>query len=172
MRAAMLALVLAAGGCQGSVEPGAQPPSAGASPTATATLTPSPTPATVDPLVTVEVCGLANAATATTTTVFNEQIAAFEQAAAQNDQAALVAAAKAMNEQFQSAAEAFTQLSERHAGPELQLVLTQIAAALTAMSSVSYTGTTVDIRKKLVDFTLALEAACGSATVPPSGGSD
>lgn len=170
VRAAMLVVVLAAAGCQGSVDPAAAPSSAGASPTST--VTSSLTAAPVDPLVTVEVCGLANAATGTTNTVFNEQVAAFEQAAARNDQAALVAAAKAMNEQFQSAAEAFTQLSERRVDPALQAVLAQIAEALTVMSSVSYTGTTLDIRKKLVDFTLALEAACGSVTAPPSVGAD
>jgi hypothetical protein len=162
--ATAVAAVLAAAGCHAGVDPTL---SSGALPTATTTATATPVP--VDPMVTIEVCGLATAATATTTSVFNEQIAAFEQAAARNDQSALVASSKAINDQFDNAAQAFTTLSKRPAAsPDLQAVLAQIAQALTQMSSVDYTGTTVDIRKKLVDFQLALDSVCTTATATPT----
>jgi hypothetical protein len=163
-----LVTVLAAAACQGGL------PAAGAATTATPSASagpssgPSPTPPPVDPLATVEVCGLAAAATATTITIFNEQIAALEQAAARNDQTAMVAAAKAINQQFVSLGEAFAELAERPVEAQLRIVLTDIAIALEQMSSLSYTGTTVDIRKKLVDFTLAIQGTCAAASAVPS----
>jgi hypothetical protein len=123
-------------------------------------------------MATAEVCGLAAAATDTTTDIFNEQIAALEQAAASNDKAAMVAAAEAINKQFADLAEVFAQLAERPIAPELQVVLTDIAAALTQMAALSYTGTTVDIRKKLLDFTSAIEHTCAppQTEASPSAG--
>jgi hypothetical protein len=47
-------------------------------------------------------------------------------------------------------------------------VLTDIATALEQMTALSYTGTTVDQRKKLVDFTLAIDSACAPATASAS----
>ena len=44
----------------------------------------------------------------------------------------------------------------------MKTVLTDIATALTQMSSLSYTGTTVDIRKKLLDFAAAFTKTCTS----------
>ena len=99
---------------------------------------------------------------ASTTKVFNDQIAALEQAPPRNDQAAMVAAAEAINKQFVSLAAILTQLSERPVTPALKTVLTDIATALTQMSSLSYTGTTVDIRKKLLDFAAAFTKTCTS----------
>ena len=75
-----------------------------------------------------------------TTKVFNDQIAAIEQAAADGDQAAMVAAAETINKQFVSLAAILTQLSERPVTPALATVLTDIATALAQMSSLSYTG--------------------------------
>jgi hypothetical protein len=125
---------------------------------------PSPTAPPADPAATAEVCGLAAAATQTTSSIFNEQIATIEEAAARNDQAAMVEAAEAINQQFVSLGETFTQLAKRRISPELRTVLTDISTALEQMSSLSYTGTTVDIRKKLLDFSTAI----GSTCAPPS----
>ena len=52
--------------------------------------------------------------------------------------------------------------AERPVAPALKTVLTDIATALTQMSSLSYTGTTVDIRKKLLDFAAAFTKTCTS----------
>jgi hypothetical protein len=133
----------------------------------------SPTEPPVDPAATVEVCGLASTASVATTTIFNEQIAALEQAAAQGDQAAMLAAAEAINQKFVDLAETMTRLANRPVAAELRTVLTDIASALTDMSALSYTGTTVDIRKKLLDFAAAITRVCApptSATASPSAG--
>ena len=79
----------------------------------------------------------------------------------------MVAAAEAINKQFVSLAAILTQLSERPVTPALKTVLTDIATALTQMSSLSYTGTTVDIRKKLLDFAAAFTKTC----TPPASAS-
>jgi hypothetical protein len=162
------AVVLTVAGCDAGGAPTDMSVSGAASPSVTASVETSPTPPPVDPAATAEVCGLASAATDTTTEIFNEQIAALEQAAASSDQAAMVAAAEAINEQFADVAETFTDLATRPISPELQVVLTDIATALTEMSSLAYTGTTVDIRRKLLDFTSAIERTC---TPPTTGAS-
>lgn len=136
------------------------------SPSESVSLTPTPTEPPADPAATAEVCGLAAAAVETTTTIFNEQIAALEQAAARNDQAAMVEAAEAINEQFVSLGTTFTQLAKHRISPELRSVLTEISTALEQMSSLSYTGTTVDIRKKLLDFSSAIGGTCTATTTP------
>jgi hypothetical protein len=144
-----------------SVDPSASPGTSAASA--------SPTPPPVDPAATAEVCGLAVAATQTTTTIFNEQIGRLEQAAARNDQAAMVAAAEAINQQFVSLGNTFTQLAKRRISAELRTVLTDISTALEQMSSLSYTGTTVDIRKKLLDFGTAIGSTCIPPPSTPAG---
>jgi hypothetical protein len=161
-----LSVVLAVGGCQKTGDPvGAQLPNGSSgSPTAPTGATATVPPA--DPLVTIEVCGLAAAATDTTTTIFNEQMSAFELAAAREDQAAMETAAKAVNQQYVSLGGTVTQLAARAIDPALRDVLTQIGTALDQMTALSYTGTTVDQRKKLVDFTLAINNVCASATAP------
>ncbi len=160
--AVALLAVLTTTACNGSTPRAAQPPVV--EPTASASPSPSasPTPPPLDPAVTADVCSLAAAATTSTTKVFNDQLAALEQAAARNDQSAMVAAAEAINKQFVSLAAILTQLSERPVASALKTVLTDIATALTQMSSLSYTGTTVDIRKKLLDFAAAFNKTCTS----------
>jgi hypothetical protein len=160
-----IGLALALAGCQGNPAPS---PTGTVDATATASTDVSPTAPPVDPAATAQVCGLAVAATRTTTKIFNDQMAAFEQAAATNDEPAMFAAAEAINQQFTTLATTFTQLSQRPIDPALRAVLTDIATALTQMSSLSYTGTTVDIRKKLIDFTDALNHACVSPTASSS----
>src|SRR4029453_6442600 len=110
----------------------------------------SPTPPPLDPAVTADVCALAAAATMSTTAVFEAQYDALEQAAARNDAAATP-----------------PQLAERHVTPELKTVLTGVATALTEMSSPFYTGTEVDIRKKLEDFREEFKKIC----TPPASAS-
>jgi hypothetical protein len=129
--------------------------------------TPSPTPPPVDPAATQQTCAQALAETSNGTQIFNVQIAALEQAAAVNDQAALVAAADAINKEFTALAATTATLAARPVSPQLKTALTDISAALSVMSSTAYTGTTVDIRKKLADFAAALNKAC----VPPASAS-
>ena len=159
-----LGVALFVGACRTPTEP------AGTASTSTpsATVDPTPTVPAADPLVTIEVCGLAAAATDTTISIFNEQMAAFELAAARNDQAAMELAAKAINDQFVDLAETVTELAERAIDPALRVVLTDIATALEQMTALSYTGTTVDQRKKLVDFTLAIDGVCAPAIATAS----
>jgi hypothetical protein len=160
-----IALALALAGCEANPAPS---PTSSVDATATASTDASPTVVPVDSAATAQVCGLAVAATGTTTKIFNDQMAAFEQAAATNDESAMFAAAEAINQQFTTLATTFTQLSQRPIDPALRAVLTDVATALTQMSSLSYTGTTVDIRKKLVDFTDALNHVCVSPTASSS----
>jgi hypothetical protein len=162
-----LAVVFAIAACQSTGVPAAAP---SGGPTATVTVPASPTPTAppVDPLVTAEVCGLAAAATETTTSIFNEQTDAFELAVARNDEAAMAAAVRAIEDQFESIAKTFPKLAQRPIAQGLRQVLTDVAKAISEMTTLSYTGTTLDIRKKLLDFELALEATCGPLT-PPAG---
>ena len=141
-------------------------PSASASGSASAS--PSPTAPPIDPEVTSEVCTLAAAATTGATSIFNDQIGALEQAAARNDQAAMVSAAEAINKQFVQLAANLNQLAAYPVSPELKKVLTDIITAVNQMSSLSYTGTTVDIRKKLLDFAAAFTRTCAQASPSPS----
>jgi hypothetical protein len=173
MRAARLAgvvgaglLVVLAGVACGPVPVAVVTPTSdpAVSPSGTPSATPSPTPPPVDPAVVLEACSLASAATSGATKVFNDQIAALEQAAARNDQVAMVTAAEAINKEFVGLAATLSQLAQRPVSPELKTVLTDVAAALTQMSSLAYTGTTVDIRKKLLDFAAAFNRTC----TPPS----
>jgi hypothetical protein len=165
---AALTLLLMTVACREQTTPPdlAGPSDTSASPSASAAASPTPQPP--DPAATAEVCGLAAAATETTTTIFNEQIAALEQAAARNDQAAMVVAAEAINEQFMSLGNTFTQLAKRRISPELRVVLTDISTALEEMSALSYTGTTVDIRRKLLDFGTAIGSTCATPSPSPS----
>jgi hypothetical protein len=136
-----------------------------ASPSSAASPSPTPSPSqTVDPAATAEVCGLSKTSMTTTVNIFNAQMAAFEQAAAHGDNPAMLNAAKAINEQFVSLANTFTQLAKRDVSNELRTVLTDISTALTEMSSLTYVGTTTDIRKKLTDFTAALDSTCATPT--------
>lgn len=133
-----------------------------ASPTPTsAAATPSPTAPPVDPVLTKQICAAAAKATADGTKVFNDQLAALEQAAAKNDQAAMVAAAEAINKQFTDLASALGVLAQQPVSPAVKVVLSDVSTALTEMASLSYTGTTVDIRKKLLDFAAAFGKTCG-----------
>jgi hypothetical protein len=166
--AVLLAVTLAAG-CQGGAASPGLATSSDPSAAATASASPSPTAPPVDPAATTEACGLAAAATQTTTAIFNDQIAALEQAAAHNDQAAMVAAAEAINQQFVSLGSTFTQLAKRRISPELRTVLTDISTALEEMSSLAYTGTTVDIRRKLLDFSAAISGTCTPPSSAPAG---
>lgn len=162
---AALGLLLLTSACQGH-QPTGMSTSAESSPAPTTTTSATPTVPPPDPLVTLEVCGLAAAATDTTTTIFNEQMSAFELAAARGDRETMETAAKAVNQQFVSLAQTATRLAERPVEEALRDVLEEIAEALDQMTALSYTGTTVDQRKKLVDFTLAINDVCAPATAP------
>jgi hypothetical protein len=143
-------------------------PSGEATPSESVTPSPtvSPTPPAVDPATTLAVCTEASSATAVTTSIYNEQIASLEQAAARNDQATMVLAAEAINRQFIALADTLTVLSQRAVSQELNTVLVDIATALRQMSSLAYTGTIVDIRKKLLDFAAAFQHTCPPVVSP------
>jgi hypothetical protein len=133
----------------------------------------SPTPPPADPVTTADVCAIAGNGTQATTQIFIAQMATIEEAAAHNDQAAVVAAAAAINAQFQGLAATLTELAKRQITPELRTALTDVATALTQLAAPSYTGTSVDILKKLADFAAAFDAACAppataSVTVSPA----
>lgn len=165
-----LVAVLAAVGCGPAapvavVSPTSEP---AVSPSDSPSPTPSPTPPPVDPAVVLEACSLATTATAAATRSFNDQIAALEQAAARNDQTTMITAAEAINKQFVDLGTQLGQLAQRPVSPELKTVLTDVAAALAQMSSLAYTGTTVDIRKKLLDFAAAFGRACTPPSPSPS----
>jgi hypothetical protein len=163
-------LVLAAAAACGPVPVSVVSPTAdpSAAPNGSPSASPSPTAPPIDPEITREVCTLATAATNGATSIFNDRIAALEQAAAGNDQASMVAAAEAINRQFLQFSANLTQLAAYPISPELKTVLTDIITALNQMSSLSYTGTTVDIRKKLLDFAAAFTRVCGPASPSPS----
>lgn len=166
MAAAVMAMLTTAA-CQGSNPVASGSPSVDPSVSASPSPSASPTPPPLDPAVTADVCALAAAATMSTTAVFEAQYDALEQAAARNDAAAMVAASETINKQFVSLAAILTQLAERHVAPELKTVLTGVATALTEMSSPFYTGTEVDIRKKLEDFKDLFRKTCA----PPASAS-
>jgi hypothetical protein len=177
MRAARLAgvvaaglLVMLAGVACGPVPVSVVTPTTdpGLSPSETPSPTPSPTPPPVDPAAVLEACSLASTATSGATKSFNDQIAALEQAAARNDQTTMITAAEAINKQFVDLGTTLTQLAQRPVSPELKTVLTDVAAALTQMSSLAYTGTTVDIRKKLLDFAAAFTRTCTPTSPSPT----
>jgi len=161
-RGVALAVVLALGACHNqTVSPGvAAPTETSLSPTPSESATPTEPP--VDPAVVTEVCGLALAATETTITVFTEQTAIAELAVAQGDNAAMVAAAKQIDDQFASLAETFTRLAERPIDPPLRERLERTAEALTEMSSEYYLGSTVDTRVKLAEFQAGLAETCAA----------
>jgi hypothetical protein len=163
--ASVLAVALLTSGCQAGTVPidhasplGEPPATTSPSPTATATLPPA------DPVVTADACTIAANATQATTQVFSEQMGKLEEAAARKDQAAVVAAAAAINAQFQSLATTLTELAKRQVTPALKTALLDVAQALTQMASPSYTGTSVDILKKLADFAAAFASACAPPT--------
>ena len=166
---AVVIVALTAAACHRSVPVATEAPSPDATASASPSVSLSPTSPPEDPAVTADVCNLASAATAGTTKIFNDQIAALEQAAARNDQATMVTAAQTINRQFANLAATMTQLAERPVSPALRTVLTDVATALTQMYALSYTGTTVDIRKKLLDFAAALAKTC--APPPPASAS-
>jgi hypothetical protein len=157
-----LAVMLALAACQNQTVPpsSAAPTDTSLSPTASESATPTEQP--VDPAVVTEVCGLALAATDTTITVFNEQTAIAELAVAQGDNAAMVNAAKKIDEQFVSLAETFTKLSQRPIDAQLRDRLVRTAEALTEMSSEYYLGSTVDTRVKLAEFQAGLAETCAT----------
>jgi hypothetical protein len=132
---------------------------ASAAPTATPTLTPTPTP-TADPAMFTTVCADATQATSTATIVINDQLAILEQAAADGDQTRMVAAAEAINNQFTVLSASFTLQAQMLTSPPLSATLTDVSAALAEMASPRYTGTMVDIKKKMIDFAAAFAAVC------------
>ncbi|MBX6749101.1 MAG: hypothetical protein IRY85_05420 [Micromonosporaceae bacterium] len=161
VRGVVLAVALTLAACQSdSVSPVGPPETSSPSPDASESATPTEPP--VDPAVVVEVCGLALAATETTITVFTEQTAIAELAVAQGDNAAMVAAAKQIDQQFASLAETFTKLSQRPIDASLRERLVRTAEALTDMSSEYYLGSTVDTRVKLAEFQAGLAEICAT----------
>jgi hypothetical protein len=168
----VLVAALTVAACQSRSVPPGPGPSGTPSISIDVSESPAPTEPPVDPAVVVEVCGLALAATETTISVFTEQTAIAELAVAQGDNAAMVAAAKQIDDQFASLAETFTKLAERPIDAQLRERLTRTAKALDEMSSEYYLGSTVDTRVKLAEFQAGLAEACASTTsaASPSAG--
>lgn len=163
VRGVVLVAALTLAACQNEAMSPGPVPSETSSSSLDASVSPTPTEPPVDPAVVVEVCGLALAATETTISVFTEQTAIAELAVAQGDNAAMVAAAKQIDDQFASLAEAFTRLAERPIDAQLRERLVRTAEALVEMSSEYYLGSTVDTRVKLAEFQAGLAETCASA---------
>jgi hypothetical protein len=108
------------------------------------------------------VCTEATAATAAATAVINDQLGILEQAAAAGDQARMVAAAEIINTQFRTLSATFALRSQTLTSPALNRTLIDVSEALAEMASPRYTGTMVDIKKKMIDFSAAFTAVCAT----------
>jgi hypothetical protein len=134
-----------------------------AAPSRLAQATASPSrPAPGDPATTRRVCIQTVALVASGTRFFNNEIAALERAAAKGDQAAMVAAAEAINTRFTQMAAALSSAAQKKVSPALQAVLTKGSALLSEIPSPSYAGATADIAKRLSDLAAALVTACSA----------
>ena len=156
------AILLVVAACTG--QPGAVPVGQvveSATPSATPTAAPIPTP-TADPAMIATVCAEATQATATVTLIINDQLAVLEQAAADGNQAVMVAAAEAINNQFTTLSASFAARAQILTSPQLSQTLSDVSAALAEMASPRYLGTMVDIKREMIDFALAFAAICGA----------
>ena len=122
----MLVVVLAAAGCTGQCRPGGSVVGGRVADGDRDVLVDSGAGGSA---VAVEVCGLANAATATTTTVFNERSRPSSRPLSATTRQRWSLPPRLINEQFQSATEAFTQLSERQVDSAAE-VLVEIAGVV------------------------------------------
>jgi len=110
----------------------------------------------------VTVCTEASAAVAASTAVINDQLATLEQAAAAGDQTRMVAAAEIINTQFRTLSATFALRAQTLTNPGLNKTLVDVSDALAEMASPRYTGTMVDIKKKMIDFSVAFAGVCAT----------
>lgn len=124
--------------------------------------TPSPTPTpTPDAFITRQVCNEVTEATAAASAIIDERLEAVEHAAAEGDQAAMVEAAEAINTQFLSLSTRFAAQSQVPSlSPPVQETLADVSEALAEMASPRYIGTSVDIKREMIDFSAALTRVC------------
>jgi hypothetical protein len=73
----------------------------------------------------------------------------------------MVTAATVINSKFVEVAGALAALAQTTVKPTVRAALTQAAAALRYISSVSYPGGQVEIKKKLTELSRSFGRACG-----------
>jgi hypothetical protein len=142
-------------GCAG--EPGLASP--GRTGTVRLSVTPTKTPA--DPRLTRQICAAAMRGAGEVLKVFNEQLAALEQAAARGDQNTMVEAAEVIIEQVTEMATALRVFSQKAVTPRVRSALAKASAKLAEIATESYAGSPTDIRSTLTGLGTSLSKACG-----------
>ena len=127
-------------------------------PAATPTPTPAPTAAPVD--LTLQACTAAAISAVDSTRLFHNQMAVIEQAAADDDTAALIAAANRIQRSFVQLAQGLSTLSTKPLRPDVAETLREAARSMTEISSSTYAGSTADINSRLTDLTTSVLTAC------------
>src|SRR5215475_3979122 len=117
-------------------------------------------PSAAEPTLTQEACTAAALSAADSTRLFNNQMAVIEQAAADDDTGALIAAANRIQRSFVQLAQGLSTLSTKPVNPEVAQTLREAAATVTEISSNTYGGSTADISARLADLTSAVLTAC------------
>jgi hypothetical protein len=121
--------------------------------------TPSPT-ATTDPATTRAVCQDASSALTYTQASFAVNLDAIDQAAAQGNQAQLMAAADAIQNRLLGLAESLVGWASQPVPLTLRSTLLNGAATLRTITGSSYSGNQADIAQQLQDMSHALAGVC------------
>jgi hypothetical protein len=127
------------------------------SPDATADV---PAASGVDPMLTRQACTAAAISAVDSTRLFHNQMAVIEQAAADDDTAALIAAANLIQRSFVQLAKGLAVLSTKPLTPEVAQAFREAARSMTEISSNTYAGSTADINTRLTDLTTSVLTAC------------
>jgi hypothetical protein len=115
----------------------------------------------VDPMLTRQACTAAAISAADSTRLFHNQMAVIERAAADDDTAALIAAANRIQRSFVQLAHGLSMLSTKPLSPEVAQAMRDAARSMTEISSSTYAGSTADINTRLTDLTTSVLTACG-----------
>ena len=122
--------------------------------------TAAPIAGAVDPTLTWQACTAAALSAADSTRLFHSQMAVIERAAADDDTAALIAAANLIQRSFVQLAHGLAVLSTKPLSPEVAQALKAAAQSMTEISSNTYAGSTADISSRLSDLTNSVLTAC------------
>jgi hypothetical protein len=114
----------------------------------------------VDPMLTRQACTAAAISAVDSTRLFHNQMAVIEQAAADDDTAALIAAANLIQRSFVQLAKGLAVLSTKPLSPEVALAFREAARSMTEISSNTYAGSTADINTRLTALTTSVLTAC------------
>ena len=114
----------------------------------------------IDPLLTRQACTAAAISAVDSTRLFHNQMAVIEQAAADDDTAALIAAANLIQRGFVQLAKGLAVLSTKPLSPGVVEAFRAAARSMTEISSNTYAGSTADINTRLTDLTTSVLTAC------------